>query len=280
MSDMKFTTPWLQHWREKEHTETFLTTLNTIEQHAWQVLTIKGEPSSRFAYTIGAYDTLGVPELIVIGLTEQTAHRALNYAVEAMREGKDLTVGRHRDIVGEVEVEFHPVDSKWKEHVMCRAHWYYNGSQFPALQLVYPDLEGRFQNEEGFTEYFHQPMLSPGIEDSQREKDFWALNDPGSALFNWKFDDPPHTRVYLSETVQKKEEAVTYVSHDASDGAWQFLGDKMADGGGPVISCFHHPIDDDRTLEELHDMPLGWYAVRDKPGDSWQRFQKEPDDND
>jgi hypothetical protein len=278
MSETKFTTPRLQQWRVKDHTETFLTTLDTIEQHGWQVLMIKGEPSSRFAYTIGAYDTLGIPELIVVGLVEQTAHRALNYAIQAMREGKNLTVGRHRDIVGEVEVEFRPVDPKWKQHVMCRAHWYYNESKFPALQLIYPDLEGRFQDEEGFAEYFRQPLLSPGIEDGHREKDFWALNDPASALFKWKFPDPPHTRVFLSKTVHEKEEAVTYVSHDTSDGSWQFLGDKMADGGGPIISCFHHPIDDDRSLEELHDLPIGWYAERGAPGEPWKRYELPPED--
>lgn len=280
MSEKNFTTPWLERWGEKQHEKTFLSTLDAIQQHGWQAMLIKGEPSSRFAYTVGAHDTLKVPEVIVVGLTQETAHRALNYAIEAMRDGKDLTVGRHRDIVGEIEVEFRPVDSKWKEHVMCRAHWYYNGSDFPALQLVYPDLEGRFQWNSDFTEYFRQPMLAPGVEEGQREKDFWATNDPASSLFDWKFPDPPHTRVFLSETVQQKEEAVTYVSHDTEDGAWQFLGDKMNEGGGPVISCFHHPIDNDRSLEELYDLPQGWYAVRDKPGDPWERFELPPEEDD
>src|SRR5262249_17414237 len=30
-----------------------------------------------------------------------------------------------------------------------------------------------------------------------------------------------------------------FVLRDAEDGSWQFLGDSMTDGGGPVISCFH-----------------------------------------
>ena len=280
MSEINYRTDRLAHWRTIEHKESFELTLSNIEEFGWHAMLIKGETWSRFAYTVGAYDAFGVPELIVVGLLEKTAHIAMKLAIEAMRSGIDLTVGRHPNIVGEVGVEVRPVSREWYEHVMYRTNWYYSGEPVPVLQIIYPDLDGHFQWDEGFNDYFLQPMLAPGSPQGHREKDFWALNDPDSALFSWKFPDSPHTRVYLSETVHKKEEAVTYVSHDTSDGTWQFLGDKMVDGGGPVISCFHHPIDDDRSLEELHDLPLGWYATRSKPGEPWQRFQKGPEDND
>lgn len=64
---------------------------------------------------------------------------------------------------------------------------------------------------------------------------------------------------------------MTSVSHDEDDGAWQSLGDSMADGGRPVISCLHHPIDNDPSLAELADLPLGWYAERAKVGEPWVR---------
>ena len=280
MSEIKYKTARLSHWRTIDHKESFERTLANIEQYGWDAMLVTGESWSRFAYTVGAYDALGVPELIVVGLTEKTAHIALQLAIAALQSGVDLTKGTHPNIVGEIGIEARPVSREWYEHVIYRTNWYYSGDEVPVLQIVYPDLDGHFQWEDGFNDYFLQPLLSPGTSQGHREKDFWAHNDSNSALFNWKFDDPPHTRVYLSETVQKKEEAVTYVSHDTSDGAWQFLGDKMADGGGPVISCFHHPIDDDRSLEQLHDLPIGWYAVRDKAGKPWTRFQKEQDDND
>lgn len=151
------------------------------------------------------------------------------------------------------------------------ATWYYDGADFPALQLVYPDLKNRFPSDEGFDQYFAQPLMQPGAPMTRVENDFWASTDPESSLFNWKFPDPPHTRVFLSETVHNGTEPVTYVSHDAEDGAWQFLGDSMAEGGGPVISCFHHPIDRDPSLTELADLPVGWYAKRTKVGDPWVR---------
>jgi hypothetical protein len=52
----------------------------------------------------------------------------------------------------------------------------------------------------------------------------------------------------------------------------------MDGGGGPVISCFHHPIDKDPTLSELADLPLGWCATRCKPGEAWIRRQQDPEE--
>jgi hypothetical protein len=85
-------------------------------------------------------------------------------------------------------------------------------------------------------------------------------------------------RVFLSQAVHSGTEPVTYVSHDAEDGPWQFLGDSMSDGGGPVISCFHHPIDHDPSLAELADLPLGWYAERGRVGEPWTRKKHLKDD--
>lgn len=267
----------MRFWRDQDLSESFLSTINHIEKFGCSILYIEGDSASRFSYTVGVFDTSGYPEVISVGLTEKAAHFALDAAENLLRSGADLTQGRYRDIVGEVECRFAPVDPKWLHHVMKRADWYYTGDDVPVLQLIYPDHENRFQDEEGFTEYFRQPMLAPGVTETRRERDFWAANDPASSLFKWKFPDAPHTRVFLSKTVQDKQEQITYVSHNAEDDTWEFLGDLMAGGGGPVISCLHHPIDDDQTLEELYDLPLGWYATRQKSGSPWQRFQHEPE---
>jgi hypothetical protein len=120
--------------------------------------------------------------------------------------------------------------------------------------------------------------MQPDAPMTRAVSDFWASADPKSSLFNWKFSDDPHARVFLSETVNTGTEMITYVSHDAGDGAWQFLGDSMSEGGGPIISCFHHPIDRDPSLAELADLPLGWYAERDGVGRPWTRKKHSKDD--
>ena len=265
-----FETDRVQFWKESETDESFLAMVGNIAEFGCGVIHVTGLPP--WSYTVGVYDTCGQPEIIVVGLKEKTAHVLLNKAARALREGIDLAMGRHREMVGEVECLFRPVDVKWVEHVMGRAIWYYTQEPPPVLQAIYPDLENHFQWEDGFEEYFRQPLLQGGVEETTTERDFLAANDPKSSLFDWKFPNSPHSTAYLSQTVQAGIEPVVYVSHDADDGAWQFLGDSMSEGGGPVISCLHHPIDNDPSLKELHDLPLGWVAERDKPGDPWKRY--------
>lgn len=279
MSEGAFLTDRLRFWSDQKLTENSERTLIHIREHGWSAMRV--EPRNHalgFAYSVGAYDTLGFPELIAVGLKPDGGHAALHYAIKTMKAGADLTVGRRRDIVGGVDFIFRPVSERWYHHVMRRADWYYNKEIVPALQMIYPDLEGRFQWEEGFQERFRQPLLQEDAPMTEIETAFWDSNDPQSPAFDWPFAEDPHTTAYLSQTANDGEEPITYVSHDADDGAWQFLGDKMSDGGGPVLSCLHHPIDRDPTLRELHDLPRGWYAVRDRVGAPWGRFEHEPED--
>ena len=103
--------------------------------------------------------------------------------------------------------------------------------EFPVLQAVYPDRENRFPEESGFDPAFAQPLDATRISDGRTLRTIsWASADPESSLFDWKFTDSPHTRVFLSKSVHEGENLFTYVSHDEEDGAWQFLGDSMSDG--------------------------------------------------
>jgi hypothetical protein len=144
--------------------------------------------------------------VITVGLTVEVAGHLLNEAARRLRDGIDLTIGRHRDMISYVECEFRPVSPRWVKHVMNLAVWYYGEDDFPVLQAVYPDLENKFP--------------------------------------------------------------------------WQFLGDSMTGGKDPVVVCFHHAIDNDQTLSELADLPLGWYAERSGPGEAWVRHKHEPEEED
>jgi hypothetical protein len=277
-SEIKFQTERTRRFRDGALSEEDERTISHVEEFGCSVVNVKRTTYGLgWSYTLGVFDTSGRPDIITVGLLPDTAQFALNEAAKLLRAGVDLTKGRHRDLIGEVDCEFRPVDPKWVEHLMGWALWYYDGDDFPVIQAVYPDLQNRFPEDEGFDNSFEQPLMQPNAAMTRTENDFWASTDPESSLFNWKFPDDPHTRVFLSETVHKGTEPITFVSHD-SDGEWQFLGDTMRDGGGPVISCFHHPIDRDRSLAELADLPLGWYAERDRDGEPWTRKKRPPDD--
>ena len=191
-----------------------------------------------------------------------------------MRTGVDLSKGRFRDIVGEVEVEFLPVDPKWLDHLMLRTNWYYEGADVPVLQLVFPDLENRFQWEDGFTDHFRQLMLAcPVIQSKTWSRIFGIPTILRSALPDWNFPDPPLNAGSLLSNLsrsQNDEEPFTYAARD--DGEWLFLGDQMTDGGGPVRSRLTRVLPKDPTLFELADLPVNWYATRSEVGAPWERF--------
>jgi len=276
-----FTTERTRRFRAGQLTERDERTITNIETFGCEIVQVKSTGAGPgWSYTLGVYDTCGKPEVIAVGLYENTAHFLLNEAAKRLRDGVNLLEGRHRDMVGEVECEFRPADPKWVKHLMGWALWYYEGSEVPVIQAVYPDRENRFPEDPEFDEVFRQPLLRPDRPFTRIESDFWASADPASSLFDWKFLDPPHKLVFLSEAVHSGAEAITYVSHDLEDGAWQFLGDSMAGEGKPVLVCFRHPVDQDHSLKELADLPLGWWAERSKRGDPWIRHQHDSDGDD
>lgn len=225
-----------------------------IETYGCEVIHVKGTSSCpEWCYTVGVYDTCGKPEVIVMGLPRETAHPFLNEAARRLRNGVDLTQDRNDGMLEKFDCEFCPLDPKWVKHLMGWAVWYYLGSKFPVLQAVCTYSEPRF----------------PGYEVGNPS----AFPDTQRRLSGWKFFDSPDKLVFSSEAVCSGLEPVTRVSHDASDGAWQFLGDSMVGEREPVGSCFYHLIEADPTLNELADLPPGWWAERTKPGSRWKRHK-------
>lgn len=268
-----FETERTRQWRATELGEQDRTTLDHIEESGCSVVQVRGENGMPgWSYTIGMFDTCGAPELVTVGLPEQTALGALNHAAGLMRKGQDLSVGRHREIVGDVECEFRAVDPAWVAELMHWATWYYGNTEYPVLQLIYPDLENRFPGEEGFNPYFEQPKMQVGAVRTEVETRFWAHVCEPTSTASWKFADGRRSLAFVAPAVNAGTEPVTLVSHD-EDGAWQFIGDSsLADVGGPVVVCLQHPVDSDATLMELADLPAGWCAERSAPGEPWVRM--------
>ena len=108
-------------------------TIGHIEEFGCSVVSVaRTNYSLGWSYTIGIFDTCGKPEIITVGLSPETAHFALNEAAKLMRAGTDLTKGRYRELVGQVECEFRPVDQKWTAQLMNWAIWFYDGHRLPC----------------------------------------------------------------------------------------------------------------------------------------------------
>ena len=91
---------------------------------------------------------------------------------------------------------------------------------------------------------------------------------------DWPFADPKNLAVFTTASVLEDGSVITYVTHDADDGAWQFHGanetDNLDDARLVALSAIYQL---DRSIGSLADLPLGWHAWRATRDDDWIRTE-------
>jgi hypothetical protein len=249
--------------------------VDDVEKYGCHVIQVREEGGfPGWSYTVGLSDILKCPELIVLGLKEDVAHSLLNECARRLQQGLRFEQGsRARELLANVECEFKEVEKRWLKQTMGYAVWFYGGEDFSALQCIYPDLNNHFPWDDAFDVKWRnrQPLLFPHSLSSRVEEDFWAANDPESSLHDWKFNDPPHTGVFTTKRVMSGDDPVTRVFHDVEDGAWQFHGPDESKPEDLAYVCFHHIVDNDTTIKDLADLPVGWCAWRENVKAPWVR---------
>jgi hypothetical protein len=96
-------------------------------------------------------------------------------------------------------------------------------------------------------------------------------------MTQWKFADPPNVAVFTTRKVVSGEDWIALVTHDADDGAWQFLStqsEPLTETDGRVVGL-SEIVQLDASVTELADLPLGWYAWRTSKCSPWQRAARE-----
>jgi len=87
----------------------------------------------------------------------------------------------------------------------------------------------------------------------------------------WKFDDVENTAVFTTRQVINENMPILFVFHDEDDGAWQFHHDNTPSIEDAMIVSLYNMVSLDNTLNQLFDLPIGWYASRKDSYDAWQR---------
>jgi|SRR5262245_46705987 len=87
----------------------------------------------------------------------------------------------------------------------------------------------------------------------------------------WRFADAPNTAVFSTKGVTQGREPILFVTHDAEDGEWQFLGARGAAEDEASLVALSTIVKLDRTVAELADLPLGFVARRDSASAPWRR---------
>ena len=136
--------------------------LGHIREQGWGAMHIPAdEEGPGFGFTVGLYHTWKHPEILVMGLPLETAHELLTVAADRVRRGHRYQEGQNSDdfLVG-YPCRLHLIPSGCYQAYLGYALWLYSGPDFPALQLLWPDREGRFPEDSGYALSDRQQMLS------------------------------------------------------------------------------------------------------------------------
>jgi hypothetical protein len=132
--------------------------LRRLESHGWYVIKVgAGDAEPAFAYSLGLYERFRHPELILFGLDLDIMHQLINDAGEQIRKGHQYEDGQlYNDLLNDYPCAFRLVSrEKYGSH-LTYTQWFYNGSDFPALQMVWPDRNSCFPWESTFDERCRQ----------------------------------------------------------------------------------------------------------------------------
>lgn len=138
--------------------------LADIEEYGLHIISVTGDGDAPpFCYSIGIGKSLGMPELIVIGIKPALATSMINACYRQMATGVPFTPGaRVADLIEGFDCEIGDVAPAHYRRYMGWALWLYEGSSFRALQIIYPDMEGVFpwepQAHQDFRDW--QPLLA------------------------------------------------------------------------------------------------------------------------
>lgn len=264
----------LESLQQQELTAGKRKAINNIARYGWHVVHVpEDDQGPGWSCTVGLYHSYGHPEILVAGLKPELALFVLNECGRRVRAGAVLASGqRQAGLLQNVECELRTADPFWVQELMQFARWFYGTWDFPVLQCVHPDLENHFPWEMDYDARFRerQPLLFTDADWTMVEQRFLNVRQSPKEAAVWNFPVSRFTGVETSALIRDGKEPVVYVSRD-ENGAWQFHGPSDSSQQVAVAVCFHHLTDQDASLHELADLPLGWFAWRDGAGQPWNR---------
>jgi len=137
--------------------------LESIAESGVHVEHVATDDGPGFSFTVGLWETFGQPEVLVFGLEDEVAQDLLDEIADQADEGKTFVVdSSHDGLLQHYPARFLAVPKGFYREFLGVAVWAYEGDDFPVVQLVWPDKQGRWPWEQGVREVFRdrQPVLA------------------------------------------------------------------------------------------------------------------------
>lgn len=149
-----------------EQTRTILASIQSdVAEFGWHRVLIPGEDRGGFVFTIGLWKTYKHPEIILFAPSDDPTGIAgqLPALVKRVAAGETFTTDRvYEGVFGRHSGHFRKVDPLWLPSFLGTAGLFYGSFDFPVLQLFWPDKEGLFPWQGGFSAdlFPYQAILS------------------------------------------------------------------------------------------------------------------------
>jgi hypothetical protein len=115
-----------------------------------------------FTYTTGFWLTAGLPEVILFSLDSEVAHDVLWDIFRDAKKGRQFTPGvRLSSVFANTDAFLIPIGKDAYPYFLGWSTWFYSGDNYPCVQLLWPDKEGRFPWQDGVEKSFRR--LQPDI---------------------------------------------------------------------------------------------------------------------
>jgi hypothetical protein len=138
--------------------------LSDIREYGWHAVMIQAdEKSPGWGFTVGFFHSYRHPELVITGLKAEITHQFLRLFSVPIMAGKVYKPGDKVTDIGSYPFLFVSVPTCFYRDYLGFAIWFYKPTEFPVLQVVWPDKAGRFPWEADYDTRCRQPLLFDGL---------------------------------------------------------------------------------------------------------------------
>ena len=123
---------------------------DNVTKHGFHTTWVGGEDSPSFCYSTGIYETFSIPEVFISSLPPNLCYELIDQYVE--RHTKSGPQPNQRVIAFDERFDYYlvPVSLDRLTEYVLASFKFYGQRPFKYLQLIYPDVENRFPNEDGY----------------------------------------------------------------------------------------------------------------------------------